>query len=122
MFHVSNYELISVISFRSSLFDAPTRLQIEQRYGPQPAELSAFSLWMTAITPFPELTKAMWLRSKDTKGRLKACIEAMTDLLTSSQLREAQTDEGLEEEDAGESEESMEVTEMQPPSSGIESS
>lgn len=46
----------------------------------------------------------------------------MTDLLTSSQLREAQTDEGLEEEDAGESEESMEVTEMQPPSSGIESS
>jgi hypothetical protein len=76
---------------------------------------------MTAITPFPELTKAAWLRSKDTKGRLKSCIETMTALLTSSQLHQAPTEEDVDEEEVAESEEIMEEPEVEASSEGNES-
>lgn len=47
------------------------RRKIEERYGPSPSDIEAFSLWLTAITPMSESDKLSLLASKDTKDRLQ---------------------------------------------------
>lgn len=86
------------------MFDSRIRLQIESRYGPAPTDLSTFSLWLTALTPISERSKAEWLRSKDTKGRMHYCVQAMTSMLSQSPSHQVPTSDGEEEEDGDEEE------------------
>lgn len=77
----------------SSLFDQQIRAQVESQCGPEPADNSIFSLWLTGITPVPERMKAELLRSKQTRQRMELCVQALGAIIGQQQPTPVQAED-----------------------------
>lgn len=86
-----------IFNLYSPLFTGTRRYQLESIHGPEPLEndMSAYSLWLTSVSPLRDGTKMIYLKSRNIRERLDMCVETLSAFITTT-VNEA---EGTEAED-----------------------